>query len=234
MIGLLVSASLVYFFVRGPYRANGPLNSYDFAAAYGESRCWLNGQNPFDFNQYRHARDRGGQSTTPAIHGPASPVFLPTSLPVVAPLALLPWTAARLIWCLLSVAVFAWSVSLILKSTNVDGDAKWLLAAAILFFSPTTSGLSTGNPGVICCGLVIVAIYLAIVKRPIASALALGVTYCLKPQLSICAVALFALWRCWKPLLWSFAFPFISLVVSALPAGSIAEYKVWLADLRAV
>lgn len=164
---------------------------------------------------------------------PPPSVYLPPALPVVAAsMAPLPWLPARLLWCLLSISTFAGSIVLLLRSSEWFSHGKWLLAAAVLFYSPTTSGLSTGNPSVLSCALVSMAVYLAVAKRPIASALALGIGHCIKPQISICVVALFIVWSCWKPLLLSLMVPVLSSALSVARAGSIAQYKLWLISLR--
>ncbi|MDQ2775268.1 MAG: DUF2029 domain-containing protein [Acidobacteriota bacterium] len=229
---LLCLAGLAYFVVRGPYREVGSLNSYDFASVYGAARCWLNGQNPYDMKQVRDTlREAGNKPPLPYSDPPPS-VYLPTTLPVIAPVAWLSWIPARLIWCLMSVSMFGCSLLLIFRNVDLPLEGKFLLGAAVLFFSPTTSGLSTGNLSVFSCSLVILAIYLALKKRWIGSGLLLGLAHCLKPQVSIFAVVLFALWTYWKPLFISFVVPAVSAAVSIMRAPSLDQYRQWLASLH--
>ncbi len=60
----------------------------------------------------------------------------------------------------------------------------------------------------------------------------LGLAHCVKPQISIFAVVLLAIWACWKPLLISFAVPVASAAVSIMRAPSLDQYRQWLASLQ--
>jgi hypothetical protein len=161
-------------------------------------------------------------------------VYLPTALPLVAGVAWLRWEPARLVWsCLLAAAVFL-SLPLLFMETDLSASGKWLVAAGALSFSPTILGLSHGNPGILACSLTMLSLYLVIKGHGGWAALALGLADCLKPQLSIAAVVLFALWGYWRPLLLSFAFPAIAAMVSVLRAPSLNEYGHWLMSLREI
>lgn len=226
-------AAGLYFTARGPWRAVGSVNSYDFASVYGAARCWLHGENPYDMRQVDAQVHASGDNpaTFPNTEPPPS-VYLPTAFPVVAPVALLPWKAARLAWCLLSVGLFVFSVVLLIRACKAAGSAKWLLAAGVLFFSPTSSGLSTGNPSVVSCSLTLAAILLAMRARILAPAVLLGLAHAVKPQVSIAAVAVLMLWRNWSVVLYSFAIPLAAALVSVLTASGVDQYKMWLLSLR--
>jgi hypothetical protein len=229
---VLCLLGLAYFAVRGPYRELGSLNSYDFASVYGAARCWLHGENPYDMGQVRDTLRKAGDKPPLPYSDPPPSVYLPTTLPVVASVAWLSWIPARLIWCLLSVSVFACSLLLVFRNVDLPPPGKFLLGAAVLFFSPTTSGLSTGNLSVFSCSLVILAVYLAFRERWIGSGLLLGLAHCLKPQVSIFAIVVFALWTYWKPLLISFVVPVLSAAVSVIRAPSFDQYRRWLVSLH--
>ncbi|MBV9268247.1 MAG: DUF2029 domain-containing protein, partial [Acidobacteriaceae bacterium] len=123
------------------------------------------------------------------------------------------------------------SFAVLLRTLHLPRDVSWLLAAICLLFSPVSSGLSTGNPGVFSCALVLMAVLL-VRQRPITSALALGIAHCLKPQISICAVALFVLAGYWRPLLLSFVLPVISALISLAHAHSFDQYRLWIRSLE--
>jgi hypothetical protein len=160
-------------------------------------------------------------------------VYLPTAFPIIAPFAVLPWKAARLAWSLLSIAVFAYSAALLLRACKIEKtSARWLLAAGILFFSPTSSGLSTGNPSVVSCGLTLAAILLALRHRTVAAAIFLGLAQSIKPQISLAGLAVFLLWGYWRTIAFSFVVPIVAGLVSFLRVAQIGPYKLWLLSLR--
>lgn len=223
----------MYFTARGPWRAIGSVNSYDFASVYGAARCWLSGENPYDMRLVDVALHSAGDdpATLPNTDPPPS-VYLPSAFPLITPVALLPWKAARLTWSLLSIAVFAFSAALLIRCCELDTTSKWLLAAGMLFFSPTTSGLSTGNPSVISCALTLAAILLALRHRMLAAAMLLGLAHSLKPQISIAGLAVFLAWGYWRAVALSFAVPVASTLISFLRIGRVEQYKLWLTTLR--
>jgi hypothetical protein len=230
---LVLLAAGLYFTARGPWRALGSVNCYDFASVYGAARCWLHGENPYDMRLVNAQVHAAGD--TPAIFPNTDPppsVYLPTAFPLLAPFALLPWKAARLAWCLLSIGAFVFSALLLIRDCGVTGSAKWLLTAGILFFSPTSSGLSTGNPSVLSCSLTIAAILLALRGRLFSPAVLLGLAHSVKPQVSIAALAVLILWRYRRVVLFSFAIPLAVALASICTASGVDQYKRWLLTLR--
>jgi len=223
---LLFCTAASYFLIRGPWRAVSRVNSYDFASVYGATRCWLAGENPYDMPLVNRALRAAGDDNV----APPPSVYLPTAFPLIASVAWLSWTKARLVWSLLSVAVFAGSVILIFRSCNVP--SRWLLAAGVLLFSPASSGLSTGNPSVLSCGLTLAAIFLALEKRSLAAAICLGLAHSLKPQISLAGLAVILVWRYWRILLLSLIIPLLAAAASFARSASIAQYKLWLISLK--
>jgi hypothetical protein len=226
----------LYFTARGPWRAIGSVNSYDFAAVYGATRCWLAGENPYDMRLVNARVHAAGDdpASLPNTDPPPS-VYLPTAFPLIAPVALLPYKPARLTWSLVSVAAFLFCCWLLIGRCNIhDSAARWLLASFILFFSPASSGLSTGNPSVLSCSLTIAAILLALGDRALLAILALGIAHCIKPQVSIAAAAVLMLWGYWRVILFSVIVPFATTLLSFLPSANLAQYKDWLLTLHKV
>lgn len=192
----------------------------------------MRGENPYDMRLVDAQVHTAGDDPArfPNTDPPPS-VYLPTTFPVVAPFAGLPWRAARLAWCLLSVAVFLFSVALLMSSCGAAGSAKWLLMAGALLFSPASSGLSTGNPSVISCGLTLCAIFLAFRGRTIPSIVLLGLAHSVKPQVSIAAAAVLLVWGYWRTVLGSLLIPAAAAVISFVPAGGLNRYGIWLHSL---
>lgn len=232
---LLFCLSVAFFVDLGPWRALHWANSYDFASLYGAGRAWLHHQNPYDMQVVTQEAHGGGDD--PARFSNADTiqpsVYLPTALPLVASIAWLSWAPARLLWACLSTVAFALSLSLLFANLHVEATRKWLLAAGVFAFSATPLGLSHGNPSVVACSLTMLAVYLRLNFRlDIPAALVLGLAHCIKPQISIAAVALFALWAYWRPLLLSFAVPALAALLSVVRAPSILTYGHWLKTLQ--
>ncbi len=233
-IGLLFLIALAFFLARGPVRAVRTTTPRDFALLYTAGRLWAKGQNPYDPAALAREFLYNAKGPPPLVPEPHShpAVYPPTAMPIVAAFARLPWARANLLWCLVSVACFALSLLLIFKNAGLSNTGKWLLACALLVFSPVQTGLAMGNPSVLVSSLTALAVYFALSKRWVISGILLGIAHCLKPQLSICALAVLAVWQCWRPVLLSFLVSLIVAAVSVIPATSIAQYWQWCLTLQ--
>lgn len=241
-------AGAAYFCVRGPYRAMISLDSYDFATVYGATRAWVDGENPYDMGNVLRELVNAGHDPTEKNSEPPPSIYLPSTPPLMTAIGWLRWPVAKIVWCLLSMSVFVASLSFVLKNVSIPIGAKWLLAGCMLFFSPTTSGLSTGNPSVMTCALCLLALH--VVNRwgtagsrcgPLPGSspafstarfwiagILLGIANCLKPQDSILVIVIFLLCHCWRTLLISFAMPVIAGLISIWRAGSLATFVAWI------
>lgn len=223
-------AALLFFF-RGPYRAlRGP--SLDFGVIYSAARCWIAGENPYDNEQMDKKFISAGGPANRAPTDKLPSVYAPAAMPFFALDAWLPWPEALWAWCAISVAAFALSLFIIFRDSGLAATGKWLLGSAILAYSPVHTGLAMGTPSVIACSLVAIAIYLALAERPVASGIVLGVAHSIKPQLSICAVAVLAIWKLWTPLLISVPIPLVATALSVARAQSIARFWQWCLTWR--
>jgi hypothetical protein len=176
----------------------------------------------------------GYDSASAPNYTPVQPsVYLPTAFPLLALFTWMPWEPARLLWACLAAGLFAWSLRLFVPELpDVESGTRWLVLAGAFCFTPVALGLSHGNPSVLACSLTMLAVFWATNGRTAAAALALGIVHCIKPQISIIAVLLFALWRYWRPLLLSFICPVVIGIISLLRAPSLAAYWQWLMSLR--
>lgn len=233
-ICFLFSFSLLLFVVRGPYRAIRSSKSQDFAGVYTAARCWMHGKNPYDhaaFAQEFVCRAGGPPTLVPTEESQPS-VYPPTAMPILATLAWLPWASANVVWCFLSITVFAASLLPVFRSAELSGWRKWVLGSVVLAYSPTHTGIATGNPSVITNGFIGLAVYFSMMNRPLISGILLGIAQCLKPQLSICALAVLALWKCWLPVLTSVLVTLVAAEASLLRASSFWQYWQWCLTLR--
>lgn len=231
----LFCLAVIFFVLMGPVRAmRGPF-SYDFASLYGAAKSWVEGANPYDMDRVAALVHKAGYDAENAPNYlPVQPsVYLPTTFPLLAPLTWMRWNPARLIWACLGTVLFACSLLLFIPRGRIaDSGTPWLVLALAFCFTPASLGLSHGNPSVAACGLTMLSVYLVMQGRDLAGAFALGVVHCLKPQISITAVVLFALWGYWRVLFLSFALPVVVSVICILRAPSLAEFGHWVMSLQ--
>lgn len=233
----LFALSLAYFYVRGPYRALETLDSYDYATVYGAARSWTQGENPYDMRAV--VRQLGAAGRHDNATAPPS-LYLPATMPLVAPIVWMRWPVAKVLWCLFSMAIFGVSLVFVIRDSpprplvwRYDWDSILLLAGCALFFSPVTSGLSTGNPSVITCSLCLLALHLVLVQRFWTAGLVLGIANCLKPQDSAFVIAVLVVWCCWRTLAVSFVPPAIAFLIAAWRAGSMQTFVLWMHTCQA-
>lgn len=150
--------------------------------------------------------------------------YPPTFLPFVAPLGLLPYWLAVLVFLSVSVGCFLWVVSRI-----VPWRQAWLPCAA---FPGIAVVLSTGQNALLlaaCAGLALTLLHSPRPKRP-ASPIAAGMLLALltvKPQLAVMFPVALVCARAWKTLI-AMALTSLALIVLALVAFGPQSYIAFL------
>jgi hypothetical protein len=200
-LAVLFCVCLSYLLERGPYRAIRFYESYDFSTVYAAARCWLHGENPYDAQALKKELREVGATPRLEQQQDLNPsVYLVSAMPLVAPISLLRWPAANVVWCLLSLAFFAASLIMVLENTKLSMWSKWIFGSIALVFSPTYVGLLRGNPSVLSIGLVTMALCAWLRGHRWLPGILLGAALCLKPQIGLGAICVFALWRNWSSL----------------------------------
>ncbi len=196
LVAGLFLLSLAFFLERGAYRGLHESRTGDFATIYAAARCWLHHEGPYDrAGLERELVQAGAPSVLIRDQLHQASLYPISAFPFVALLAFLPWSAANIIWCILSLACFAASIVALLQDLAVSKTGKWIAASACLFFSPTYVGVVNGNASVISISLAILSLDFAIHKRLWKSGVLFGVTLCIKPQIAICCFLALLLWR---------------------------------------
>ena len=227
----LVVAGLVAI-ARGPGRALH--EGDDLAPAYAASRAWLLGQNPYDgatltrvlFDAGR-GTDAGGRRT----EGPA--IYAPTLFVALAPIAALPWGAARIAFLLVALALFAWHLPALLRLAQLswrDTAGVWL-AGGILALAPYHTGIALGQPAIPCVALVVLALDRERAGGGTLAGVFLGVALLLKPQIAAPFLLYFFLRHRPRP-----AWVSLAVLAGAALAGVAvlsAHGVPWLSDWRA-
>jgi hypothetical protein len=229
---VLFSLSLVFFLERGPYRALHESRTGDFATIYAAARSWIHQENPYARTDVTRELESAG---APAglireqdRHVSAYPISV---MPLLAPLAWLPWRTANVTWCLLSLGCFTASLAVLLRSF-ASLRAKLLGASCCLFFSPTYVGILNGNPSVVAISLAIVSWYFALTNRPAVSGVLFAITLCIKPQIALCSLLAFSLWKRWMPLFTGFAGAAILTLFATLWVSSFGQNWQWWESLK--
>lgn len=201
---VLFLACLAFFVDRGPYRAIRFSTTGDFSTVYAAARCWLHRANPYERLSLKTELANAGAPSAIQHDQDINPsVYLPAAMPCSAPIAWMSWHRANVVWCCLSLALFGISLWRLLDSARLPARARWLVASLALLFSPTYVGIYDGNPGVIAISLIVISMCGAAAGRLLASGISLGAAMCFKPQLALCAVCVFAVWKCWRPLFYA-------------------------------
>jgi hypothetical protein len=198
---LLLVIAATEFVVRGPMRfLTTPGTWNDLSQNYVASKIWLAGENPCDPNNFIRVWIKEGQSRlqpSDVRTHLAPPLGV---LVLLAPIAALPWPAAKVLWLtiLLSIFVLAlWSLFRVAQFRIEEPRALGFLAGS-LALAPFHTGFASGNSSALAIGLSVIAIWSASVPRDITAGLLLGLASSLKPQIGALYVLYYLLQRRWK------------------------------------
>jgi hypothetical protein len=193
--------ALACFLVRGSGRLlPGTVEAGgDLAAPYAGARAWVRGQNPYDevvlMEVLREAGREKGERGNPAL---TTPMYPPTTFPLLAPFAAVPWSQAKLLWHGLGLALFGWQLGLL--CTFLPPQERTTRAVALVAFllslAPYQTGFALGQVSTVATALVVIGASLACKQRDGLAGAALGCAMLLKPTLSFsCLLGLLALRR---------------------------------------
>lgn len=185
--------------------AQGRPQVADFLAFWSAGRLALNGAAAWAYDpQAQHAVEVAslGHGFAGALEWPYPPVFFF----VVAPLALLPYASAFILWCCATLAIYAAVIAKIARRI----DAAAVACAA----PPTLAALMAGQNGLLTATLLGLSL-LFLEKRPVFAGLVLGLlSY--KPQFGLLFPLALAAGACWRSF---FAAGASALVVNGFAAA---------------
>lgn len=226
-VALLFLLALLFFLDRGPYRALHDSRTGDFGTVYAASRCWLHHNNPYARAQlHQELIDSGAPAALIEEQNQHASLYLISAMPLLAVFAWFPWHVANFAWCIFSLACFAASVGILLCDLPLSRIAKWIAASACLFFSPTYVGILNGNPSVFSISLAILSLHYAR-RQPRLSALLFAITLCVKPQIALCTLLAYFLWKCWSALSLGFGIAVIISLLAIAQATSFGQTWQW-------
>ena len=160
----------------------------DFAVFHTSSRAWALGSNPYDdANLASVARNAGGMPSTIS-HNSANP---PATFLILAPIALLSWPAAKIVWLVINVAA---TVAIIVGLIRLAGfelrqPRAILLAAMLLGMAPVQTAVTYGQLTLPTAACIIFACLLRRKEQFATAAILLAIATCLKPQIGVFFIA---------------------------------------------
>ena len=116
-----------------------PHNSYDFLPVYTGARCLLHSCDPYntdDLQQQYLAAD--GKLTEMDGWGAIPPVYPPSTFVALAPLGMLNWKSARLVWEFMNGALLVWAAFLVFSQTGTKSQTFSVLLIIVLLFTEIT------------------------------------------------------------------------------------------------
>ncbi len=167
----------------------------DFSDPYCGAWLWRHAQNPYDVALATTANISLARSQVKIV-----PVYPLTTYVLTAPLSLVPWNVANVVWATLGtagVALMAFSLVRLLGCT-AETDVFWLVVGFVFAFAPFHTAVHGANVVVICLALCMWAMYLASTGKEIAAGVALAVSIGLKPQLGFWILLFYLLQRKWR------------------------------------
>jgi hypothetical protein len=188
------------FVVRVPVRYLQPTNWSDLAQNYAASRIWLRGQNFADPQNFVALWRDEVHSTLDVNSGRVHLAPPPGSLVLYAPIGMLPWPAAKLVWFLVLLASFTLTVWALIKTAQLHiADPRTLaFIAGCLALAPFHTGIAAENQTILVVALCALGIYAASRDRDVAAGLLFGAACSLKPHIGTFIVLYYLIQRRWR------------------------------------
>ncbi len=186
---VLLLFGLTQLGVRGSARFHSDLPLWDFASVYASARAWTHGLDPYNLPAVQAVWRNAGAFVDRDISY-WSTVYPPTSLLVIAPLALLPAKFAMAVWGFITMALLAIQFAALIDLARLkwNGWGAIFLIGASIASAPMQFGLLSGQLTLPAVSLCILALWCERRRGftkwgPPAAGLLLGVACALKPQL---------------------------------------------------
>lgn len=236
VLGILLLLAAAEFVVRAPVRYLYPTNWNDLAQYYATSRLWLRGQNFADAEKFTAMwRDEVGEtlsSNTARMHI-APP---PGALVLFAPIGVLPWPAAKLVWLAVLLAGFVATVGSLLRIAGFSLTEPRALAfmAACLALAPFHTGIANGNQTIVVVALCAFGIWAAGARSDMIAGLCFGAACSLKPHIAAFLLLYYLLQRRWRLLFTTATFTTMLVLLAAarMQFAGVSWFPDYLNNIR--
>src|SRR5882757_7156762 len=209
--------------------------SNDFVLVYAGARCLVHGCDPYAPSQLEpEFFQAGGQPSDLPSWQIDVPVYPPSTFLALAPLALLRFPVARLVWFLLNGCLFAIAAGLILSIC--PPPHRWLATIMVSFFLVTAGILLVlGQPAVFAISLVVIGSCLFLRGRFVPlGAFLFFLSLAVKPQIGGFIVLYFVAQRIyWRYAAFALAGAALLLLCANLILGHQPRSAGWASTLRA-
>jgi hypothetical protein len=210
VIVALLLAAAGEFTVRGPLRALREPAWNDFLSPYIQARAWEHGKDPYSTRSVISLWPSGNRRPTwvepesasgvlEARRGIPSPYPLST-LVVISPFTLFPWTIALSVWIAVSVLSVVLSAFAMLSicACRIGDLRSQLFLIALFALAPLHTGLGTANPAILAVSLTVLTVWAAQRDKKIAAGLLLALAICVKPTVAGGLLLYYLIRRQWK------------------------------------
>jgi hypothetical protein len=210
VIVALLLASAGEFTVRGPLRALREPGWNDFLSPYIQAKAWVHGNDPYSTRSVISLWPSGNRRPSWVDPEAASGVLevrrgIPSPYPlstlvVISPFTVFPWTIALSVWIAISVGSVVLSAFAILSICDCRiGDVRsQLFLIALLALAPLHTGLGTANPAILVVSLTVVTVWAAQRNKKITGGLLLAIAICVKPTVAGALLLYYVVRREWK------------------------------------
>jgi hypothetical protein len=195
---LLACLGLLEFSLRGPVRALGKdgQNFNDFVSPYEQARAWASGRDPYASAVLRdlwptsvrpHFVDTESvDGTLPAKRGIPSPYWT-AALPLLLPIAELPWKIAIWLWAVTCVvAVFVVALTLVhLANAQKYSSLAVMILISVLLWAPLQTAIATSNIFTVAFALGMVTTICLMKNRSVLAGILLTCAIALKPTVGL-------------------------------------------------
>jgi hypothetical protein len=180
---VLVLAGCLFFAVRGYQDQRQTLQAFDFKPVYGGARCLIEGCDPYDSMQIERVYlQHGGDSADLRPFRPFNANYPPSALLLVAPLAMLPFALARVLWLGIGMVLFC-SAALCVSDLCVGKYAQIVQCVLAAFVVTSTILVMLGQPAMISISLAVIAAWCFLRGRfPWIGVFAFAVSLTFKPH----------------------------------------------------
>ena len=210
VIVVLLLAAAGEFILRGPLRALREPGWNDFLSPYIQARAWIHGNDPYSTRSVISLWPSDNRRPTWVVPEAASGVLevrrgIPspypiTTLVVISPFTVFPWTIALSVWIALSVTSVVLSAfgRLSICDCRIGDHRSQLFVIALFALAPLHTGLGTANPAILAVSLTVLTVWAAQRDKKITAGLLLALALCLKPTVAGGLLLYYLVRRQWK------------------------------------
>ncbi|HVT89660.1 MAG TPA: glycosyltransferase family 87 protein [Tepidisphaeraceae bacterium] len=175
---------LIQLGFRGTQRIRHDVPLWDFVSVHAAARTWAYGGDPYDLQSVLITWHTAGIFTDRDVSYFA-PVYPPTSLVMMIPLAIVPAAPAMVIWLVFTILLLTVQLMALADLAGLDRrDARLLvLIGASIASAPLQFGILSGQLSLPAISMCIIAVWCASRHREIFAGLLIGLACALKPQI---------------------------------------------------